>query len=41
MKLNRTLHWDPKQERFINDEGANQLLARKQRAAYGTDSVAE
>jgi predicted dehydrogenase len=39
MKLNRTLHWDPQKERFVNDDEANGLLARKQRAPYGTDAV--
>jgi len=39
MKLNRTLDWDPQKERFVNDEEANGLLARKQRAPYGTDAV--
>ena len=41
MKLHRTLKWDPAKERFINDEEANGLLARKQRAPYGTNSVLE
>ncbi len=39
MKLGRTLRWDPAAERFINDDEANGLLARKQRAPYGTDAV--
>jgi predicted dehydrogenase len=39
MKLNRVLHWDPEAERFVNDEGANRLLSRPQRAPYGTDYV--
>jgi predicted dehydrogenase len=39
MRLDRTLHWDPARERFVNDEAANQLLARKQRSPYGTDSI--
>jgi predicted dehydrogenase len=39
MKLGRPLRWDPQTERFLNDEEANQTLARKQRAPYGTDYV--
>jgi hypothetical protein len=39
MKLGRKLRWDPKQERFIDDEKANAFLSRKQRAPYGTNSV--
>ena len=38
MKLDKTLKWDPAKERFDTEE-ANQLIARKQRAPYGTDSV--
>ncbi len=34
MKLNRKLFWNPKTERFKNDEEANKLLAREQRAPY-------
>jgi predicted dehydrogenase len=34
MKLNRKLYWDPKKERFKNDDEANQLLARPQRKPY-------
>jgi hypothetical protein len=26
MKLGRTLNWDPKAERFVNDEQANGML---------------
>ncbi|MGO8818320.1 MAG: Gfo/Idh/MocA family protein [Terriglobia bacterium] len=39
MKLNRELKWDSKAERYINDEEANALLSRPQRAPYGTDGV--
>jgi myo-inositol 2-dehydrogenase / D-chiro-inositol 1-dehydrogenase len=39
MRLGRELKWDPAAERFVNDEEANALLARKQRAPYGTDYV--
>jgi predicted dehydrogenase len=34
MKAKRTLHWEPEQERFKNDDLANTLLARPQRAPY-------
>jgi hypothetical protein len=40
MRLGRTLKWDPKTERFLNDEEANQMLSRKQRRPYGTNYVA-
>ncbi len=39
MKLKRPLKWDLVKESFGKDEEANALLARKQRLAYGTDSV--
>jgi predicted dehydrogenase len=39
MRLGRTLKWDPEKERFLNDEQANGMLARPQRAPYGTDAV--
>ena len=39
MKLNRVLNWDPQAERYKNDEEANALLSRPQRAPYGTDAV--
>jgi hypothetical protein len=39
MKLNRELKWDPQAERYVNDEEANALLSRPQRAPYGTDYV--
>ena len=39
MKLDRQLRWDPNVERFVNDDEANAMLARKQRAPYGTDYV--
>jgi hypothetical protein len=35
MKIPRHLHWDPVKERFQNDEEANAMLSRKQRAPYG------
>jgi len=36
MKLGRKLTWDPKAERFVNDDAANAMLARAERAPYGT-----
>ena len=38
MKLKRRLYWDPEKERFKNDEQANALLSRPQRAPYGLDT---
>jgi predicted dehydrogenase len=37
MKLNRRLYWDPEKERFKNDEQANSMLSRPQRAPFGLD----
>ena len=34
MKLNRKLYWDPVKERFKDDDQANALLSRPQRAPY-------
>ena len=34
MKTKRHLHWDPVKERFINDDAANAMLSRPQRAPY-------
>src|SRR6185312_11422241 len=34
MKAKRHLHWDPVKERFHNDDAANELLSRPQRAPY-------
>jgi hypothetical protein len=39
MHLNRTLAWDPVKEAFPKDAEANAMVARKQRAPYGTDAV--
>ena len=39
MKVGRTLEWDPKAERFVNDDEANSHLSRPQRAPYGTDHI--
>lgn len=38
MRLGRKLTWDAAAEKFVNDEEANKLLARPQRAKYGTDA---
>ncbi len=35
MKLNRKLTWNPKTERFVNDDQANSMLSRPQRYPYG------
>jgi len=34
MKTRRTLYWDPEKERFKNDDAANAMLSRPQRAPY-------
>jgi myo-inositol 2-dehydrogenase / D-chiro-inositol 1-dehydrogenase len=39
MKLGQPLTWDPRAERFVNNDAANAMLARPQRKPYGTDSV--
>ncbi|WP_423128964.1 Gfo/Idh/MocA family protein [Gaoshiqia sp. Z1-71] len=39
MKLSRKLEWDPKTEKFKNDDEANTFLSRPQRAPYGTNQV--
>jgi hypothetical protein len=41
MKLDRPLKWDAAAERYVNDEPANELLSRPQRAPYGTKYVLE
>ena len=38
MKLGKKITWDPKKERFGQEE-ANAMLTRPQRAPYGTDAV--
>jgi hypothetical protein len=35
MKTKRKLYWDPVGERFKDDEAANAMLSRPQRAPYG------
>jgi predicted dehydrogenase len=35
MKVDRKLRWDPLRERFKDDDGANALLSRPQRAPWG------
>jgi predicted dehydrogenase len=41
MKLGRPLTWDPKAERFVNDDAANAMLVRPERAPYGATRLAE
>jgi len=38
-QLGRKLHWDPKAERFVNDEEANGLISRPRRAGYELPEV--
>ena len=39
MKLDRKLTWNPDKELFVNDNEANAMLSRSQRAPYGTDYI--
>ena len=39
MKLGRKLTWNPEKEVFVNDNEANSMLSRSQRAPYGTDYI--
>ncbi len=39
MKLGRKLRWDPAKEAFLDDDQANAMRSRPQRAPYGTDGV--
>lgn len=39
MQFDRKLEWDNDTEMFVNDDEANALLRREQRAPYGTDYV--
>ena len=36
MKLGRKLEWDYKSEKFVNDDEANSMLSRQERAPFGT-----
>ena len=36
MKLGCKVQWDPVAAKFINDEQANEMVARTERAPYGT-----
>jgi len=35
LRLGRKLQWDPEGERFVNDDDANRMLARKMRGPWG------
>ena len=39
MKVHDKLEWDPKFERFTNNEAANAMLKRSQHYPYGTDNI--
>ena len=39
MKLKRKLNWNPKKEKFINDDEANSMLTRSQRKPYGVNYI--
>ena len=39
MKLGRKLTWNPAKEEFVNDDTANQMRSRPQRAPYGIDHI--
>lgn len=41
MKLGRPLTWDAKAERFVNDDRANAMLSRPERAPYGAMRLAK
>jgi myo-inositol 2-dehydrogenase / D-chiro-inositol 1-dehydrogenase len=41
MKLSRPLVWDVKSERFVNDDAANAMLSRPERAPYGAMRLAK
>lgn len=38
MMLGRDLQWDPKHERFVDDEQAAALMSRKSRSGFGPDA---
>ena len=35
MKLGRALNWDVEKEQFVNDDQANAMLSRRERALWG------
>ena len=37
IQCGRKLQWDPKQERFVNDDEANAMVHRSYRAPWGLD----
>ncbi|MBI4662450.1 MAG: gfo/Idh/MocA family oxidoreductase, partial [Verrucomicrobia bacterium] len=39
MKLGRKLAWNPEKEEFVNDDSANQMRFRPQRAPYGLNHI--
>ena len=39
MKLGRKVRWDPVKEVFLNDDAANAMRSRPQRAPYGTNQL--
>ncbi|MCK5694364.1 MAG: gfo/Idh/MocA family oxidoreductase, partial [Bacteroidales bacterium] len=39
MKVDGKLHWDPRHERFLDNDNANELVERPQRYPYGTNFV--
>ena len=39
MKIDGKLHWDPRHERFLDNDQANAMLERPQRHPYGTNFV--
>ena len=41
MKIPGKLNWDPAKERFTNNDEANKMLRRSQRAPYGTEQFAK
>ena len=41
MKIPGRLNWDPAKERFTNNDAANKMLKRTQRAPYGTEQFAK
>jgi predicted dehydrogenase len=39
MQLQRKLHWEPKTERFVDDDAANSMLSRRQRQPWTINNV--